>query len=103
VLKSIVSFPAILSASLFPLPSPSHSISPQPITRLPLPPTHSPPADQPTIPTLHNPNLLQSLTQAPYTTITKIHTNTCQGPKTQLIQHFTQSPPHFLPPILVPS
>jgi hypothetical protein len=31
---------------------------------LPHPPTHSPPANQPTIPTVHTPVPLQSLTQA---------------------------------------
>jgi hypothetical protein len=35
------------------LPSPPPSILPQPVTTLPIPPTHSPPADQP-IPNLHN-------------------------------------------------
>jgi hypothetical protein len=42
----------------FSLPSPSPPILPQPVTRPPLSPTHSPPADQPIIPTLHNPKPL---------------------------------------------
>jgi hypothetical protein len=37
------------------LPSPS-PILPQPVTRIALPPIHSPPDDQLTVPTLHNPN-----------------------------------------------
>jgi hypothetical protein len=53
---------------LFPLLLPSPPILPQTVTRLPLPHIYSPPADKPTIPTLHNPNPLQSLTEAPYTT-----------------------------------
>jgi hypothetical protein len=71
----LLSFPTILSAfshPLCPLPSLSPSILPQPVTTLPLPPTYSPPADKPTIPTIHNPNPLKSLIQAPYTTTTKI-------------------------------
>jgi hypothetical protein len=70
-----------------PLCSPSPLILPQPVTRLLLPPTHSPTADQPTVPNLHNPSHLQSLTQAPYTIITEIysHTDEC---------HKTQQPPH---------
>jgi hypothetical protein len=49
----------------FPLPPPSPPINPKPVTRLHLPSTHSPPANQPTVPTLHNHNPLQSLTQEP--------------------------------------
>jgi hypothetical protein len=50
------------SLTLFSQPSLFPPILPQPVTRLPLPPTHSSPADQPTIPTLHNPQTQQSLT-----------------------------------------
>jgi hypothetical protein len=42
-----------------------------------------PPTDQPTIPSLHNPNPLQFLTQAPYTT-TEIHPNTHKDHEIQL-------------------
>jgi hypothetical protein len=86
-----------------PLPSPSPPICSQPATRLPLSPTHSSLADQCTIPTLHNPNLLQSLTQAPYTTTTEIHPNTHKGHKNQQPpHHFPTHLPHFPPPLLVP-
>jgi hypothetical protein len=50
-------FQLLLIHSL-PLPSPLHPILPQPVTTLPFLPTYLPPADQPTIPTLHNPNIL---------------------------------------------
>jgi hypothetical protein len=69
--------------SSMPLPSPPLSILPQPVTTLPVPPTYSPPADQPIVPTLHTtPNLLQSLTQAPYTTTTEIYPKPHKGHKT---------------------
>jgi hypothetical protein len=58
--------------------------------KLPLTPTHSPPPDQATIPTLYKPNTLQSLTQTPYTTTTKIHPNTYKC-------HKTQKPLHLIP------
>jgi hypothetical protein len=56
---------------------------PRPHLTLPFSPNLSPDYSslitcQPTIPTLHNPNLLQSLTQAPYTTTEK-HTKHKQG------------------------
>jgi hypothetical protein len=53
--------------------SSSPTILPQTVTRLCLPHTHSSPAAPPTLPNLHIPNLLQSLTQAPSTTTTEIH------------------------------
>jgi hypothetical protein len=93
VLKSITLLP---NYSFFPFSSTlyfyltSPPILPQPVTRLPLPPTQSQPADQPTIPTLHNSSPPQSLTQAPYTTTTEIHSNTNKGYK-------TQQPFHCLP------
>jgi hypothetical protein len=68
VLQSTVLLPNDSSAPshpLSPLPLPPPPILPQPVTTLPFPPTHSPVADKPTIPTLHNPKPLQSLTQAP--------------------------------------
>jgi hypothetical protein len=86
-----------------PLPTPSPPILPQPVTRLPLPPTHSPPVDQPTIWTLYNPNHLQSLTQAPYTTTPEIHQAHTRNTKPS--SPHTASPihpPHFLSPLLVP-
>jgi hypothetical protein len=84
MLKSIALLPnnsLILShpLSLF---SPSNPILNQHDTRLPLPPTHSPPTDQPTMTTSYNPKPLQSLTQAPSTT-TEIHTNTHKDHKNQ--------------------
>jgi hypothetical protein len=83
--------------------TPSPPILSQPVKRLPLPPTHLPPADQPMIPTLHNSNTLQSLTQASYTTITEIHPNTQEGHKTQQPLHCIPTyPPLFWPPLLVP-
>jgi hypothetical protein len=93
VLKSIAPFPTTLSAPSHPLSSlssPSPPNLPQPVTRLPLLPTYSPPANQPIIPTLHNPKPLQSLTQTPYTTVTEIHQNTHKG-------HITQQPTHDFP------
>jgi hypothetical protein len=77
-----------------PLPSTSPSILPQPVTRLPLPPTYSSPADQPIIPTWHNLNSLYSLTQATYTT--EIHPNTHNCHKTKQPLHcFPHSPTTF--------
>jgi hypothetical protein len=74
-------------------PSPSPPILPQPVSRIPLPPTHSPPADQPTTPILHNPNSLQYLIQAPYTTTTEIYPNTYKCHKTQQpLYDFPHSP-----------
>jgi hypothetical protein len=61
------------------------------------PPTHLPPAEQPTVPTLHNPNALQSLTQALYTTTTEIHPNTHKGHKSQ---HSPLHLPHLTTPVL---
>jgi hypothetical protein len=93
VLKSIVLIPNYSFCPFSPtllLPSPSPPILPQPVTTLPLPPIHSLPADPPTIPTLHSPNSLQSLTQAPYTTATEIHPSTHKS-------HKTQQPPHCFP------
>jgi hypothetical protein len=69
------------SPTLFPQPSPSLPILSQPVTRLPLPPTHSSLAYQTTIPTLQNPKPLKSLTQAPSTTTTEIYPNTHKGHK----------------------
>jgi hypothetical protein len=66
-----------------PLPSPSPSILSQPVTRLPLTPTHSSPTDQPTIPTLHKP---KPLTQASSNT-TEIHPNTHKDYKNQQQPH----------------
>jgi hypothetical protein len=90
VLKSIALLP---NYSFYPFSSlflpgiafPSHS---PPTCQQTTPPTHSP-ADQPTVPILHNPNPLQSLTQAPYTT-KEIHPNTQKG-------HKTHQPPHCFP------
>jgi hypothetical protein len=88
----LLSFPTTLSAPSHPL-SPlafiSSSHPPPTCHHTTLPPTHSLPADQPTVPTLHNPNPLQSPTQAPYTILTEIHPNTHKGHKTQ------HSPHHF--------
>jgi hypothetical protein len=56
---------------------------PQPVTTLFLPPTHSPPTDYPTVPAVHNPSPLQSVTQAPSNIRTEIHPNMHQGHKTQ--------------------
>jgi hypothetical protein len=94
-LKSIALLPNYyfcpFSSTLSPCPClPSHL--PQPINRLPLPPTLSPPADQPTIPTLHNPNPMQTLTQAAYTTTTEIHPNTHKLPQ-------NPAAPTLLPPL----
>jgi hypothetical protein len=72
---SFCHFPSTLSPF-----SPSPLILPQPVTRAPHPCRHSPSADQPTIPTLHNPKPLQSLSQPPYTTTKQLHPNT-QGPQ----------------------
>jgi hypothetical protein len=88
--------------------SPSPLILPQPVNRLPLPPTHSSTADQPTIPTLHNPKPLQSLTQAPSTITTEIHPNTHKDHKnsnshTASLTHSPFFPPHpLVPPYLTP-
>jgi hypothetical protein len=89
VLKCIAPLPntSLLTQSL-PEPSPYSLILPQPVARLPLPPTHSSPTDQLTIPTLHNPKSLKSLTKAPCTT-TEIHLNTHKD-------HKNQQPPHCL-------
>jgi hypothetical protein len=88
-LPSQLLFQPLLIHSL-PLLSPLPPILPQCVTRLPLPPTRSPPADQPTIPTFNNPNPLQTLTQAPYTTTIQIQKNTNKG-------HETISPPYCFP------
>jgi hypothetical protein len=100
VLRSIALFPKNCSAPSHPLflPAltfPSHS--PQPVPRLLLPPTHSSPADQPTIPTLHNPNTLQSLTQIPSTTTTQIYPNTHKDHKRQQPLHCFLHLPTLLP------
>jgi hypothetical protein len=63
----------LLSLKLLFLPLLTHSFPcphipstlPQPFTTLPFPPKHSPAAEKPTLPTAHNPRLLQSLTQTP--------------------------------------
>jgi hypothetical protein len=97
--------PVLQSSPLHPNYSsaPSHPILSQPVTRLPLSPTHSPPSDQPPVPTLYNPNLLQSLTQAPYTTTTEIHPNTHKGHKTKQLPHYSLTHPLHLPlPLSVP-
>jgi hypothetical protein len=77
-------------------------IFPQPVTSLPLPPTESSSTNQSTVPTVHPPNPLQSLTQAPSTTTVEIHPNTHKGLKTQ--QSITSSSIHplFQPILLVP-
>jgi hypothetical protein len=108
-------FPVLKSTALIPnnlFCSFSPTLSPCPHLPLPffpnllpdyLPPSHSSPTDQPTIPTLHHPKLLQSLTQAPSKTTTEIHPNTYKDYKTQ--QPCTASSTHlhlFLPPALVP-
>jgi hypothetical protein len=92
------------STTLFPQPSPSPPILPQPVTRLHLPPSHSSPTEQPTIPTLHKPKPLQSQTQTPCSTTTEIYANTHKdqknsGPHTAFPTH----PPHFpAPPLVTP-
>jgi hypothetical protein len=86
VLKSIALLPNYsfcpFRSTLSPCPHLS-SHSPPMCHQNTLPPTYSPPADKTTIPTLHKPNPLQSLIQAPYTTTTEIHSNTHKGHKTQ--------------------
>jgi hypothetical protein len=68
--------------------------------RVSFPATHSPPADQPTIPTLHNSNPLHSLTQAPYTITTEIRPNVHKVHKThQPPHHLPTHPPHFPLPL----
>jgi hypothetical protein len=52
---------SVHSHPLFPQPSPSLPTGSQPLTRLPLSPTHTSFTDQSSIPTLHNPKPLQSL------------------------------------------
>jgi hypothetical protein len=47
--------------------------------------------------TLHNPNPLQSLTQAPYTTTTEMHPNTHKGHKTQQPLQCSPHSPNPLP------
>jgi hypothetical protein len=102
----LLSFPtthSTLSHPLSPPASPSLPILPRPVTRLPLPLTHSSPADQPPIPTLHSPKPLQSLTQAPSTITTETHPNTHRTTKTS--SPHTASPTHplyFPPSLLVP-
>jgi hypothetical protein len=62
---------------------------------------HSSSTDQPTIPTLHNPKPLQSLTQAPSTTTTEVYQNTKKDHKKQQPSHcFLHSVTHptFPPP-----
>jgi hypothetical protein len=58
-------------------------ILPHHVTILPLSPTHSSPADYLTVPTVHVPRSLQSMTRAPSTTTVETHTNTHKGHKTQ--------------------
>jgi hypothetical protein len=99
VLQSILlapnySFCPFLSTSLL-LSLPTTPSLAQPATTLPLPPTHSPPVDYPTISTLHNPNTLQYVTQAPYTITTEIYQKTHKG-------HKSQQPPHCFPYSLTP-
>jgi hypothetical protein len=53
--------------------------------------------------TLQTPNLLHSLTQAPYTTTTEICPDTHKGHKNQQpLHHFPHSPTPLLSPLLVP-
>jgi hypothetical protein len=86
-----------------PLPSPSPSILPQTITIISLLPSHSSPADQSTVPTLHNAKPLQSLTQGPYTTTTEIYTKHTRATKhSSPLMASPTHPPYFLPPLLVP-
>jgi hypothetical protein len=86
-----------------PLSLPSPSILPQTVKRLPLPPIHSPPADQPTIPTLHNPNSCNPWHKHPIPQQQKYTQTYTRAIKTS--SHYTTFPthlPHFHPPLLVP-
>jgi hypothetical protein len=57
--NTLFALPTMFSAPSHPLSLPdftSPSYPPQPVTTLPLPRTHSPPADYPSMPTVHNPS-----------------------------------------------
>jgi hypothetical protein len=98
VLKSLAFLPTTLSTPSHPLdppPSPSPLIHPWTVTKLPLPHTHSQPADQPTIPTLHNPNPLQSLTQAYSTEQKKTQTHRRTTKTSSPCTAFPTHPSHF--------
>jgi hypothetical protein len=91
----------LFSPTLYPQPSPSLAILLQPVTRLPFPPSHSSLTEQPTIPTLHNPKSLQSLTQTPSSTTTEIYPNTHKNHKNSYPHTtFPTHPPHFPSPPL---
>jgi hypothetical protein len=97
VLKSIALLPnksfCSFSTTLSPYTHPPPPILPQLVTRLILTPTHSSPAGQSTMPTLHNPTPLQSLTQASSTITTEIYPNTDKNQKP--LQCFPHSPTPF--------
>jgi hypothetical protein len=89
---------------VFPQLPPSSPILPQHDTTLPLPPSYSWPTEQPTIPTLHNPKPLQSVTQTPSSTTTEIDPNIQKDHKNNSPHNaFLTHQPHFLYPLLVPS
>jgi hypothetical protein len=63
----LFSLPNTLSAHSHPITHPMFNSPsyPSPICQHTTSPTHSPPTDWPTVPTVHNPSHLQSLTQHP--------------------------------------
>jgi hypothetical protein len=79
-----------------PLSSPLPLILPQHFSPLPLPPTYLPPTDKLTIPTVHNPSHLQSLTRAPSTTRTEMYPKMHKGHKTQQLPTSSPSNPLLL-------
>jgi hypothetical protein len=85
-----------LPVSLSPPP-----LLPQLVNTLPLLSTHLPPADYTTVPTVHTPSTLKSLTQVPSTTIVELHTTTHKGSKTKQLTHLFPQP-HLSATLLVP-